>query len=347
MKNPFLVSQLLVAIFILYIPQSEGGEVLPLDAIQENTENISKYKNRISKLLKQRLGTDAVAEPIETPVKGIYQTQFGKNYAYLANDGNYLFVGDLIDLKQDQNLTNNARRNIENPAPKPLATEAKGNLKIREMTELLKLRLGSIAVSEPVKTPVDGIYHAQYGFNFAYLTEDGRYAFMANLIDLERGLNLTNIAKRGLVKTEMRSFASEDKAIFLARGPEKAVIDIFTDTACSSCKKLFMEVPKLQDAGITVQYLPFPDDGIKGLGYGTLKQVWCAEDKAQALTIGKGLAVGELPSGDCIDSRLVDKSFALGKNIGVIGTPAIFTNNGAQIKGYVPYQKLIPRILSN
>ncbi len=103
----------------------------------------------------------------------------------------------------------------------------------------------------------------------------------------------------------------------------------------------------MQKAGISVHYLPFPDDGKKGPGYATLKQVWCAEDKAKALTIGKGLAVGNLPEGNCDDSSLVDKSYALAKSIGVIGTPAIFKQNGEHIKGYVPYQDLIPRILTN
>lgn len=347
MIKPYVIPQLLAAIIFLYIPQSDGAEIQLVPALQKYPENIAEYKNRITSLLKQRLGTDAVAEPIETPIEGIFQTKFAKKYAYLANDGDYLFVGDLIDLEQSQNLTNNAKRNIETPAPKPLTTEAGSNLKTRKMADLLKQRLGSIAVSEPIKTPVDGIYQTRFGFNFAYLTKNGRYVFMANLIDLKRGLNLTDNAKRGVAKKEMRSFATKEKAIFLAKGPEKAVVNVFTDTACSACKKLFMEVPKLQEAGITVQYLPFPDDGINGLGYKTLKQVWCSKDKAHALTIGKGLAVGDLPSGDCTKSRLVDKSYALGKNIGVIGTPAIFTTSGAQIKGYVPWRELIPRILGN
>lgn len=34
-----------------------------------------------------------------------YQTQFGNNYGYLSEDGRYLFMGSLIDLKQGQNLT--------------------------------------------------------------------------------------------------------------------------------------------------------------------------------------------------------------------------------------------------
>jgi protein-disulfide isomerase/mono/diheme cytochrome c family protein len=333
----------------VYSNWAKRNKVSDTPAIDNATETSAQAmvvkKDEITKLLKLRLKSDSVSEPIETPVANIYQTQFGKNYAYLTGNGRYLFMADLIDLEQEQNLTNNAKGNIETPAPKPLTAEITGNPDTREMTDLLKLRLGSNVVSEPVKTPVGGIYQASFGINFAYLTEDGRYVFMGNLIDLERRINLTEMAKRKIVKKDLEVFATEDKAIFPATGPEKAVVNIFTDTSCVACRKLFLEVPKLQAAGISVQYLPFPDEGLNSPGYKTLKQVWCSADKAKALTIGKGVEQGTLPAGNCADGKLVDTSYALGKTIGVFGTPAIFKENGAHIKGYVSYQKLIPMVL--
>jgi len=325
----------------------QAGESLPNQQIIKTAESTPVDLGKITKLLKMRLNSDNVTNPVKTPVEGIYLTQFGKNYAYLAGEGRYLFMADLIDLEQEQNLTNNAKRKIKAPADKPLSAEVVTIVENRKITGLLKLRIGSNAVSKPVKTPVEGIYQTRFGINYAYLTENGRYVFMGNLIDLERGLNLTDIAKRVVVNREMNQFATQDKAIFPAKGEEKAVINVFTDTSCITCKKLFVEVPKLQEAGISVQYLPFPDGGQSSPGYQTLKQVWCSEDKAKALTIGKGLEEGTLPAGNCLDANLVDESYALGKNLGVMGTPAIFKQNGEHIKGYVPYQELIPRVLKN
>lgn len=170
---------------------------------------------------------------------------------------------------------------------------------------------------------------------------------MGNLIDLELGQNFTDIARRKMVRAEMNRFATENKAIFPATGEEKAVIDIFTDPSCSACTKLFLEVPQLQAAGISVQYLPYADEGLGSPGYNTLKQIWCSEDKAKALTIGKGVLEGTLPGGNCADGNLVDTGQDLGNRVGVVGTPAIFKRNGAQIKGYVQYEELIPLILKN
>ena len=187
----------------------------------------------------------------------------------------------------------------------------------------------------------------RFGSKYGYLTEDGRYLFMGNLIDLASGQNLTNIAKGKSALAAINKFAFEDKTVFPAIGEEKAVLNIFTDTSCPYCQKLHSEVSNLQAAGISVHYLPFPRGGSQGPGYATLKQVWCASDRAKAMNIAKGLEQGDLPAGDCADAKLVDLGYALGNRAGVTGTPALCKSNGEIIQGYVPYQELIPRVLNN
>lgn len=216
-----------------------------------------------------------------------------------------------------------------------------------KMTRLLKLRLGSDEISEPVETPVDGIFETQFGKNFGYLTEDGRYLFMGNLIDLKQGQNLTDLRRRKITVAEISQIDLKDKIVFSAEGIEKGVLTIFTDTSCPYCQKLHGEISELQKAGISVHYLPYPRGGKQGPGYQTLKQVWCAEDRAKAMTIAKGHDVGDLPSSDCAGSSLVDKGYALGNRLGINGTPALYKTNGELIQGYVPFQQLIPRVLTN
>ncbi len=332
-------------IYLKWAERNLPGNVPSIESIVEQKGGASGSEKDITKLLKMRLGNEDITDPVKTPVDGLYQTRFGKNYAYLSGNGRYLFMGDLIDLELEQNLTRNARENKDVPLTRSQGTSGISNE--RDLTDLLKKRLGSSDVSRAVATPAEGMYVVQFGSNFAYLNQDGRYVIMGSMIDLELGQNLTSISRRRSARLLLNQFRVEDKAIFPAIGTEKAVVNIFTDPSCVSCKKLFVEVPELQEAGISVHYLPFPDEGEEGPGYATLKQVWCAEDKAKALIIGKGLAVGSLPAGNCDDSSLVDKSYALARRIGVVGTPAIFKQNGEQIKGYVPYQELIPKILGN
>ena len=242
-----------------------------------------------------------------------------------------------------------ARFNIEdqNAAVVDQAAEAVEIVDQSEITRLLKLRLGTNNISRLVETPVKGVYETQFGDKFAYLIENGRYVFIGEMFDLERAQNLTEISRRVVIKDALAKVAESDMAIFPASETEKAQLTVFTDTSCPYCKKLHEEVGYLQQAGITVRYLPYPRGGERGPGYSTLKQVWCAEDKRTAMDIGKGITEGELPSGDCEAASFVDRGYEMGNQLGVTGTPALYLENGVAITGYVPYAELIPKVLKD
>ena len=216
----------------------------------------------------------------------------------------------------------------------------------QNITQLLKSRLGGAAVSEATETPADGIYQTHFGSKFAYLTGNGRYVFIGDMIDLQDQVNLTEMSRRNIAKNLINSFAEKDLAIFPAGGETQKVLNIFTDTSCPYCKKIHEEVPELQKAGIEVRYFPFPRGGARGPGYDELRKVWCGDDLARTMDIAKGIDDGELPAGNCDRASIVDQGYALGNKIGVEGTPALFTQDGQKIEGYVPFNKLIPMVLN-
>jgi len=74
-------------------------------ASEESTEDMTR-------LLKLRLGTDQVETPVATGVDGVYQTRFGNKFAYLIEGGRYVFIGDLVDLKEAKNMTEVSRRDL-------------------------------------------------------------------------------------------------------------------------------------------------------------------------------------------------------------------------------------------
>jgi thiol:disulfide interchange protein DsbC len=214
------------------------------------------------------------------------------------------------------------------------------------ITQLLKSRLGTTDVGQPTATPVDGLYQTQFGSKFAYLTGNGRYVLIGDMIDLQSQVNLTEVARRGIAEKALATMPASELAIFPAANETKAVLNVFTDTSCPYCKKLHEEVPQLQKAGIEVRYYPFPRGGARGPGYQTLKQVWCSDDRAKAMDTAKEITSGELADGSCPAGALVDKGYKLGNEVGVTGTPALFTASGRKFDGYVPYKQLIPMLLS-
>jgi thiol:disulfide interchange protein DsbC len=218
---------------------------------------------------------------------------------------------------------------------------------IDEMTRLLKLRLGTDNVETPVETDIEGVYQTRFGNKFAYLIEGGRYVLIGDLVDLKLARNLTEASRRGLIVEELAGFGAEKQVVFPAEGEELAVLNVFTDTSCGYCQKLHTEVKYLQEAGISVHYFPYPRGGNRGPGYSDLRKVWCAEDKQEAMGIAKKAEPGTLTaSADCETATYVDDGYLLGNRIGVTGTPALYTSDGASFNGYVPYQQLIPQLIN-
>lgn len=215
-----------------------------------------------------------------------------------------------------------------------------------DMTRLLQSRVGDVKVSAPVETPAKGLYQTQFGSKIAYLTGDGRYIVIGDMIDLQSQVNLTEVARRTVTNDILSNVKTDKLAIFPAKNERKAVLNVFTDTSCPYCKKLHEEVPALQTAGIEVRYFPYPRGGNGGPGYKTLKQIWCSEDLSKGMDIAKGAAVGELPSAECENAIFVDQAYDIGNEVGVSGTPALFTAEGKKIDGYVPADRLIPMVLN-
>ena len=216
-----------------------------------------------------------------------------------------------------------------------------------DMTRLLKLRLGTDQVEPPVPTGVEGVYQTRFGDKFAYLIGDGRYVFIGDMVDLKEAKNMTEVSRRELVVQELGSFSEDKLIVFPADNEELAVLNVFTDTSCGYCQQLHKEVKFLQEAGISVHYFPYPRGGNRGPGYKDLQKVWCADDKLTAMSIAKGASGGSLTaSGECESARYVDEGYLLGNRIGVTGTPALYAADGTKFNGYVPYQQLIPQLIS-
>ena len=125
--------------------------------------------------------------------------------------------------------------------------------------------------------------------------------------------------------------------IVFAPKQSKAHVYVFTDVDCYYCQKLHQEVPALEALGIEVRYLAYPRAGIGSDSYQKIASAWCADDPQDSLTILK--AGGDIPSNVCEDNPIAQQ-FALGSDLGVKGTPALITEAGVLLPGYMPADKL-------
>lgn len=188
--------------------------------------------------------------------------------------------------------------------------------------------------------PIPGFYEIRQGVLVAYVTTDGRYLFQGDLIDLETSTNLTDAAMNSERKRLMDSLPDEDAIVFAPAEPTHTVT-IFTDIDCGFCRKLHREIDDYNDAGIAVRYLLYPRSGPGQPSWQKAESVWCAKDQNTALTRAKA---GEPVQSRACDAAMVKQHFDLGRDVGLRGTPAIVTESGALVSGYLPPDQLLERL---
>jgi len=192
-------------------------------------------------------------------------------------------------------------------------------------------------------SPIAGLYEVMLGANVLYMTADGRYTLRGDIFDLKTRANLTDSRRS---EARIAAFVAEaPRAIEFApaNGKVESTLYVFTDIDCGYCRKMHAEVPKLNAAGIAVQYFAFPRAGLKSESYDKAVAVWCAKDPRSALTSAKQGKKPELMKCE----NPVAAQFELGQSVGVQGTPAVFTEDGEEIGGYIPAKELIKMLEEN
>ena len=188
--------------------------------------------------------------------------------------------------------------------------------------------------------PIPGFFEIRQGVLVAYVTTDGRYLFQGDLIDLETHTNLTEAAMNGERRRVMDALADDDAIVFGPADP-KHTVSIFTDIDCGFCRKLHREIDEYNEAGIAVRYLLYPRSGPGQASWQKAESVWCADDRNTALTRAKNDQ--PVQSREC-DASMVQRHYDLGRDIGLRGTPAIVTETGELVSGYLPPAQLLERL---
>lgn len=206
--------------------------------------------------------------------------------------------------------------------------------------KLLKEQIGGLmpGVSVEALRPsvVPGFYEIEISNHMAYVSADGKYLFLGDVVDLKTRVNLTDDWR---AQAALKSIDKVGDQNMIVMGPAKPkrTITVFTDVDCPYCAKLHLEVPELTKQGVKVRYLLFPRTGLNSETYRRSVAVWCAADRVKAVGVAK--AGGKVDMKTC--SNPVDAHYQLGQRLGVAGTPTIYLDDGKKIGGYVPSAKLL------
>ncbi len=230
------------------------------------------------------------------------------------------------------------------PAPKPdrLPTPSRAgsgripaDVRARVVAKLPGAQASDVAVS-----PIPGLYEVTMGGLIAYVSSDGKYLLSGNVYDLDTQVNLT-ASRRNSARAKALAAASESNMIVFGPANAKMTVTVFTDIDCGYCRKFHSQIAEVNKAGVRVRYMFFPRTGPGTESWTKAEQVWCAADRREALTRAKK---GDTVKGKTCGDAAVKSQYELGSDLGVEGTPAIFTQTGDYIGGYVTPAELVQAI---
>lgn len=183
---------------------------------------------------------------------------------------------------------------------------------------------------------IPGFYEAEVENQLVYVSTDGKYLLLGDMVDLSTRTNLTE-AWRGQTTLRLLEEMGEQQMIVMGPAKPKRTITVFTDIDCPYCAKLHREVPELTKQGVKVRYLLFPRGGSQSETYRRSVAVWCAADRVRAVGIAK--EQGKIEMKTCANP--IDAHYRLGQRLGVEGTPTIYLDDGKKLGGYVPAPQLL------
>lgn len=195
-----------------------------------------------------------------------------------------------------------------------------------------------LVVDTIAKTPINGLYKAIISNGpTVYITADGAHFLTGDLFSVREN-EIVNLAEeaRQVDRVKLMDDMPASEMIVFAPEVKKAAITIFTDVDCGYCQKLHREVPELNRLGIEVRYLAYPRAGVGSPSFDKLVTAWCADDKQVAMTKLKNRE--HVPGKSCANP--VARQFRLGQQMGIQGTPAIITDDGRLLPGYMPADAL-------
>ena len=206
---------------------------------------------------------------------------------------------------------------------------------------LLKRLPAGVKLQDLQPSPIAGIYQFMQGADISYLTADGKFFIDGNIYDMNSRRNLTE-QRRMAARAALIAAIPESQMLIFSPPSPRYTITVFTDVDCPYCRKLQGEMAQLNRLGVRVRYLFYPRSGPNTPSWRKAEAVWCSPNRGQALaraTAGEDLAAARICS-----PTPVAREYALGREIGVRGTPAIITQSGRYIDGYLPPRELVQEI---
>ncbi len=212
---------------------------------------------------------------------------------------------------------------------------------IAKLETTLTQMLPGAGITQIKVTPIPGLFEVILGSQVVYMNGDASYFLTGELVEMATRKNLTEASKAILRFNKIKDYPESKMVVYTPKKKIEHTVTVVTDVNCPYCRRLHSEIDQYMANGIKLRYIFMP---LKGKDdFDTTVSVWCADDRNTALDTVK--AGGKIETRTC--DNPVSEHLALGRSLGVNGTPAIILEDGEMLPGYVPIAKLLEVLNKN
>ncbi len=208
------------------------------------------------------------------------------------------------------------------PAPAPVVGPTITPATVQMVQQAIRKLSAKVEVDSIQTAPLPGFYQVIASGQMVYISTDGKYMMHGDVVDLTRRENLSDDAWAKYRKIALAKVPASQRLVFAPAHP-KYTVTVFTDVNCGFCRALHEHVAAFNQAGIAVEYLAWPREGVTTTS-GSLTPTY-----------------KEMVSVSATCANPVKDQFNLGLKLGVNGTPSIIGPDGRVLGGYVTPEQLL------
>lgn len=183
------------------------------------------------------------------------------------------------------------------------------------------------------KSPIAGLFEVRFGgTQILYSDATGDFIFAnGSLIDTKNKVDLTEERIDKLSAINWSELPLQD-AMSVSQGTGARKMAVFADPNCGYCKHFERDLTTVNDVTIYTFLMPIlgPDSSAKS------RDIWCAKEPIEAWRAWMLEGVQPPKAAEGCDTGALDRNLALSRKHRIMGTPALFFEDGSRKPGALP-----------